>query len=261
MRRTEGIPPFQESINATPDLWPTGHTMLKVSDISIFYDGLQAIASVSLEIKTQEFVCILGPNGAGKSTLLKAIMGLLIPREGTIHFEGAAIHQLPPHRVAEMGIALIPEEGWLFSQMNVEENLLMGAYTKSARGRLREQMDFVYHLFPLLEERKFQQAQTLSGGERQMLAIGRGLMARPRLLMLDEPSLGLAPKVVRGILDTLARIHQDHQTTILLTEQNIYHALRLSQRGYVLENGRVAMEDSSQALLRSEHIKKNYLGL
>jgi branched-chain amino acid transport system ATP-binding protein len=235
--------------------------MLKISNISVFYDGLQAIASVSLEIREQEFVCILGPNGAGKSTLLKAIIGLLIPREGTIHFEGVAIHQLPSHRMAEMGIALIPEEGWLFPQMNVEENLLMGAYTRSARGRLREQMDFVYHLFPLLEERKFQQAQTLSGGERQMLAIGRGLMARPRLLMLDEPSLGLAPKVVRGILDTLARIHREHQTTILLTEQNIYHALRLTQRGYVLENGRVAMEDSSEALLQSEHIKKNYLGL
>ena len=235
--------------------------MLKVSNISVFYDGLQAIASVSLEIKTQEFVCILGPNGAGKSTLLKAITGLLVPREGTIHFEGAAIHQRPPHRVAEMGIALIPEEGWLFPQMNVKENLLMGAYTKSARGSLREQMDFVFHLFPHLEERKFQQAQTLSGGERQMLAIGRGLMARPKLLMLDEPSLGLAPRVVRDILDTLARIHREQQTTILLTEQNIYHALRLSQRGYVLENGTMAMEGSGEDLLRSEHIKKNYLGL
>jgi branched-chain amino acid transport system ATP-binding protein len=171
------------------------------------------------------------------------------------------IHHLPPHRVVKKGISLIPEEGWLFPHMNVEENLLMGAYPKETRKKVKEQMAFVFHLFPRLEERKFQLAQTLSGGERQMLAIGRGLMGRPRLLMLDEPSLGLAPKVVRDILDTLARIHQEHQTTILLTEQNIYHALRLTQRGYVLENGRVAMEDSSEALLQSEHIKKNYLGL
>ncbi len=235
--------------------------MLKISNISVFYDGLQAITSVSLEIKAQEFVAILGPNGAGTSTLLKTIAGLLSPQEGEIYFDQTPIHHLPPHRVVKKGICLIPEEGWLFPQMNVEENLLMGAYPKEIRKKVKERMAFVFHLFPRLEERKFQLAQTLSGGERQMLAVGRGLMAGPSLLMLDEPSLGLAPKVVRDILDTLARIHQDHQTTILLTEQNIYHALRLTQRGYVLENGRVAMEDSSESLLRSEHIKKNYLGL
>jgi branched-chain amino acid transport system ATP-binding protein len=235
--------------------------MLNVSNISVFYDGLQAIASVSVEIKAQEFVSILGPNGAGKSTLLKTIAGLLSPKEGRIYFDGTPIHDLPPHRVVQKGICLIPEEGWLFPQMNVEENLLMGAYPRETRRKVKEQIAFVFQLFPRLGERKFQLAQTLSGGERQMLAIGRGLMARPRLLMLDEPSLGLAPKVVRDILDTLAAIHREHQTTILLTEQNIYHALRLTQRGYVLENGRVAMENSSESLLRSEHIKKNYLGL
>jgi branched-chain amino acid transport system ATP-binding protein len=160
-----------------------------------------------------------------------------------------------------MGIALIPEEGWLFPQMNVEENLLMGAYVKRVRGILRKQMDFVFHLFPRLKERKRQQAQTLSGGERQMLAVGRGLMADPRLLMLDEPSLGLAPKVVKSILQTLAEIHRQRQTAILLAEQNIYHALQVTERGYVLENGKVVMENASEVLLKSEHIKRNYLGL
>jgi branched-chain amino acid transport system ATP-binding protein len=192
---------------------------------------------------------------------LKTIAGLLVPKEGTIQFEGATIHRQAPHRVASLGIALIPEEGWLFPQMNVEENLLMGAYVKRVRGKLRQQMDFVFDLFPRLKERRRQLAQTLSGGERQMLAIGRGLMADPKLLMLDEPSLGLAPKVVKSILQTLAEIHRQRQTTILLAEQNIYHALQVTQRGYVLENGRVVMENASEVLLQSEHIKRNYLGL
>jgi len=235
--------------------------MLSVQQIHVYYDGLQAIHGVSLSVKTNEFISIIGPNGAGKSTLLKTVAGLLVPKEGTIQFEGVTIHHQPPHRVASMGIALIPEEGWLFPQMNVEENLLMGAYVKRMRGTLKEQMEFVLNLFPRLRERKRQQAQTLSGGERQMLAIGRGLMAGPRLLMLDEPSLGLAPKVVKSILQTLAEIHRQRQTAILLTEQNIYHALQLTQRGYVLENGRVVMENASEVLLQSEHIKRNYLGL
>jgi branched-chain amino acid transport system ATP-binding protein len=235
--------------------------MLSVQRIHVYYDGLQAIYGVSLSVKAEEFISIIGPNGAGKSTLLKTIAGLLVPQEGTIQFEGATIHRQAPHRVASMGIALIPEEGWLFPQMNVEENLLMGAYVKRVRGILGKQMDFVFGLFPRLKERKRQQAQTLSGGERQMLAIGRGLMADPKLLMLDEPSLGLAPKVVKSILQTLAEIHRQRQTTILLAEQNIYHALQVTQRGYVLENGRVVMENASEVLLQSEHIKRNYLGL
>jgi len=235
--------------------------MLSVQQIHVYYDGLQALRGVSLSVEAKEFISIIGPNGAGKSTLLKTIAGLLVPKEGTIQFEGAAIHHQAPHRVASMGIALIPEEGWLFPQMNVEENLLMGAYVKRVRGILRKQMDFVFGLFPRLKERKRQQAQTLSGGERQMLAIGRGLMADPKLLMLDEPSLGLAPKVVKSILQTLAEIHRQRQTTILLAEQNIYHALQVTQRGYVLENGRVVMENASEVLLQSEHIKRNYLGL
>jgi len=235
--------------------------MLSVQQINVYYDGLQAIQGVSLSVKAKEFISIIGPNGAGKSTLLKTIAGLLVPKEGTIQFEGATIHRQAPHRVASLGIALIPEEGWLFPQMNVEENLLMGAYVKRVRGKLRQQMDFVFDLFPRLKERRRQLAQTLSGGERQMLAIGRGLMADPKLLMLDEPSLGLAPKVVKSILQTLAEIHRQKQTTILLAEQNIYHALQVTQRGYVLENGKVVMENASEVLLQSEHIKMNYLGL
>ncbi len=235
--------------------------MLRVETIDVYYGGLQALASITLKIETGEFVCILGPNGAGKSTLLKTIAGLLVPRQGQIQFLGESIHGLGPHQIVSRGISLIPEEGWLFPQMDVEENLLMGAYPKTMRKTAKERMEFVFNLFPTLRERRFQQVHTLSGGERQMLAIGRGLMGNPRLLMLDEPSLGLAPLVVRDILKTLTKIHEQQGTTILLTEQNIHHALMLTQRGYVLENGRIAMENTSQALLGSEHIKRNYLGL
>ncbi len=235
--------------------------MFEVKNISVYYDGLQAISSLSLSVENEEFVCILGPNGAGKSTLLKTIAGLLAPRGGQINFEGEAIHGKPPEKVAAMGIALVPEEGWLFAQMNVMENLLMGAFPKAARKKVRERMGLVFSLFPRLEERRNQLVETLSGGERQMLAVGRGLMTNPRLLMLDEPSLGLAPLVIKDILNTLTRVNEEEKTTILLTEQNIFHALKLSQRGYLLENGRIAMEGPSDELLRNEHIKKNYLGL
>jgi len=235
--------------------------MLNVESVSANYDGLQALSSVSLHVKEEEFVCILGPNGAGKSTLLQTISGLLVPREGEIHFRGEAIQGIRPHRVAALGIVLVPEEGWLFPQMDVRENLYMGAYLKEARKRLAERTDFVFHLFPILKQRQRQLAETLSGGERQMLSIGRSLMSNPKLLMLDEPSLGLAPLAVRDILDALSRINRKEKTPILLTEQNIFHALQLSQRGYLLENASLVMEGKSSDLLGSEHIKKNYLGL
>jgi len=235
--------------------------MLEVNVIDVFYDGLQALASVSLNIGTGEFVSILGPNGAGKSTLLQTIAGLLVPRNGEIRLLGEPIHTLGPHQIVGLGVSLIPEEGWLFPQMDVTENLLMGAFPRMMRGTVEDRMDFVFQLFPILRERHAQQAQTLSGGERQMLAIGRGLMASPRLLMLDEPSLGLAPLAIKAILGTLARIHEEQTATILLAEQNVHHALMLSQRGYILENGRITMEDESQALLGNSHIRRNYLGL
>ena len=235
--------------------------MLNIKNLNVFYDGLQALYDVSLEIQAKEFVCILGPNGAGKSTLLQTIAGMLAPGQGEISFKNQPIQGLAADKVAFLGLALIPEEGWLFGQMSVEENLLMGAYPKMARGNIRQQMDFVFDLFPILAERKKQQEETLSGGERQMLAVGRGLMSNPEMLLLDEPSLGLAPLVIKDILRVLVRINQEEKTTILLTEQNIFHALKISQRGYLLENGKIAMQGASEDLLGNEHIKKNYLGL
>jgi branched-chain amino acid transport system ATP-binding protein len=235
--------------------------MLNIKNLNVFYDGLQALYDISLEIQEEEFVCILGPNGAGKSTLLQAIAGMLVPGTGEISFKNRPIQGLAANKVASLGLALVPEEGWLFGQMSVAENLLMGAYPKSARRHIKRQMDFVFDLFPILAERKKQQEETLSGGERQMLAVGRGLMSNPRMLLLDEPSLGLAPLVVKDILSVLVRINQEEKTTILLTEQNIFHALKISQRGYLLENGKIAMQGAGKELLGNEHIKKNYLGL
>lgn len=235
--------------------------MLNIENVNVFYDGLQALYSVSLEIQAEEFVCILGPNGAGKSTLLQAIAGMLVPGQGAIFFKNRPIHGLAANKVASLGLALVPEEGWLFGQMSVAENLLMGAYPKTARPKIKRQMDFVFDLFPILAERRKQYEETLSGGERQMLAVGRGLMSNPEMLLLDEPSLGLAPLVVKDILSVLIRINQEEKTTILLTEQNIFHALKISQRGYLLENGKIAMQGASQQLLGSEHIKCNYLGV
>jgi branched-chain amino acid transport system ATP-binding protein len=234
--------------------------LLRVDRISAQYDGLEAISSVSLDIGQQDFVCILGPNGAGKSTLLQTIAGLVRSVSGEIIFEGNRISGLPPHQIAAMGISLVPEEGWLYPQMSVEENLLMGAYPKAVRQKCRERMGQVFDLFPRLSNRIKQSAETLSGGERQMLAVGRGLMSHPKLLMLDEPSLGLAPIVIQEILKTLTRINVEEKTTILLTEQNIFHALNLSRHGYLLENGKMIMSGSSAELLGNEHVKKNYLG-
>ena len=235
--------------------------MLNIENLNVFYDGLQALYNVSLEIQAEEFVCILGPNGAGKSTLLQSIAGMLNPEQGAIAFKNRPIHGLAAYKVASLGLALVPEEGWLFGQMSVEENLLMGAYPKTARRNIKRQMDFVFDLFPILAERRKQYEETLSGGERQMLAVGRGLMCNPKMLLLDEPSLGLAPLVIKDILSVLVRINQEEKTTILLTEQNIFHALKISQRGYLLENGKIAMQGASQDLLGNEHIKRNYLGV
>ncbi len=235
--------------------------MLKIENVNVFYDGLQALYSVSLEIQVEEFVCILGPNGAGKSTLLQTIAGMLAPKQGSIFFENRPIHGLESYNIASLGLALIPEEGWLYGQMSVEENLLMGAYPKSARKNIKRQMDFVFDLFPVLFDRKKQLAETLSGGQRQMVAVGRGLMCNPKMLLLDEPSLGLAPIVINDILKALVRINKEEKTTILLTEQNIFHALKISQRGYLLENGKISMQGASKELLGNKHIKKNYLGV
>jgi branched-chain amino acid transport system ATP-binding protein len=235
--------------------------MLRIREIDVFYDGLQALYSPSLEIREQEFVCILGPNGAGKSTLLQTVAGMMMPKAGEIIFYGKNINGFPPHEVTARGIALIPEEGWLFPQMPVEENLLMGAFIKRTRKKSQVELQFVYELFPRLKERRRQKAETLSGGERQMLCVGRGLMSQPKLLMLDEPSLGLAPMIIEDIFQTLRRINHDEKKTILLTEQNIFNALNASKRGYVMENGRIVLEGTSLELLNNNHVRKNYMGI
>lgn len=234
--------------------------VLEVNDIDVYYGELQALWGVSLHIDEGELISLVGSNGAGKTTTLRAISGILTPRRGKILFEGKDITGWPPHRIAQEGLAHIPEGRQLFPRLTVLENLKMGAYTPKAREHFDETLEFIFTLFPRLKERRGQIAGTLSGGERQMLAIARGLMLRPKLLMLDEPSLGLAPKLVQRVMDTLRRLHEEG-LTILLVEQNVRYALELADRGYVLETGRVVMEGEGKELLEDPRIKKAYLGL
>ena len=234
--------------------------LLEVREIDVFYGELQALWGVSLKIEEGEFVALIGPNGAGKTTTLKTISGLLKPARGQILFSGRDITGLPPHTIAAMGIAHVPEGRQIFPGLTVLENLKTGAYVRRAREKFEESLEFVFNLFPRLKERKNQVAGTLSGGERQMLAIARGLMSRPKLLMLDEPSLGLAPKLALEVMETLKRLHEEG-LTILLVEQNVKYALELADRGYVLETGRVVMHGTGKELLEDPRIKSAYLGL
>ena len=235
-------------------------TLLRLEGIEVGYGALTAVREVSLEVDVGETVALIGPNGAGKTTTLKAITGLVPLRRGTVALDGERIDGLSPARVVGRGIAHVPEGRQLFPTMSVRENLELGAAGPDARARRADTLEWVFRLFPRLAERTRQLAGTLSGGEQQMCAIGRGLMARPRLLMLDEPSLGLAPVVVKQIFEVLAQINRDG-TTILLVEQNVARALGLAHRGYVLENGRIALSGPRDALLASGHIKQAYLGL
>jgi branched-chain amino acid transport system ATP-binding protein len=233
--------------------------MLQVQELCAGYGKVPILRSVSFHVEDGEVVAILGPNGAGKSTLLKNISGLLSSNSGAIRWRGRDIRGLPPHRITRAGISFIPEGGRLFSNMTVRENLLMGAYSR--RENLRKgAMEQVFEIFPVLHSRSSQLAGTLSGGEKQMLAIGRGLIAGPSLLMLDEPSLGLAPTLVDGIYERL-QLLRSRGLTVLLVEQNTNYALELSDRGYVLENGQIVMEGSGAELASSEHVKRHYLGL
>ena len=234
--------------------------LLEIEHIDVFYGDVQVIFDLSLHIEEGEVVSIIGGNGAGKSTLLKTISGLMNPRRGDIAFQGTAIHQAPPEDIVEHGIVHVPEGRRLFSLMTVKDNLIVGAYNKRADRKKEQTLSEVYGLLPRLQERASQLAITLSGGEQQMVAIGRGLMARPRLLMLDEPSLGLAPILIKDIFETVRKI-ADQGTTVLLVEQDVKHSLSLSDRGYVLEHGRIAMEGAADALLNDPHIKTAYLGL
>jgi branched-chain amino acid transport system ATP-binding protein len=233
--------------------------LLEISDLNAGYGKVPVLRDVTFHIREGEVVAIIGPNGAGKSTLLKTISGLVKPSSGKITFGEQRIEGLETHNVTRVGISYIPEGGRPFSNMTVRDNLLMGAYVN--RANLKEGvLEEIFEIFPVLEERQSQMARTLSGGEKQMLAIGRGLASRPRLLMLDEPSLGLAPKLVDELYQKLRSL-RELGLTVLLVEQNITYALELAGRGYVLENGHVVLEGSSDELSRNVHIKEHYLGL
>jgi branched-chain amino acid transport system ATP-binding protein len=237
----------------------TGATLLAVDGIETFYGSIQALKGVSLEVHDGEIVTLIGANGAGKSTTLRSINGLNHPRRGTIRFDGANITRTPPHEVVRLGIAQSPEGRKLFPRMTVTENLEMGAFQRKDRGALKDDMDRVFTLFPRLAERRNQKAGTMSGGEQQMCAIGRALMARPRLLMLDEPSMGLAPIFVERIFETIVEVNRQG-TAILLVEQNALMALDVASRGYVLETGHVALADDAKALAQNPEVRKTYLG-
>src|SRR5512139_3526354 len=234
--------------------------MLKVKGIEVFYGDLQALRDVSLEVNEKEVISIVGSNGAGKSTTLLTLSGILRPRGGEIYFKEKPVHRLSSSKIVEMGIVQIPEGRQLFPSLTVIENLEMGAQFPRTKRMRQETMAWVFKLFPRLEERRSQLAGTLSGGEQQMLAIGRGLMSRPALLMLDEPSLGLSPILVKAIFDITKEINQ-RGTTLLLVEQNVFHSLKLSHRGYVLENGSIVLSGTGQELLKNQHIRQSYLGL
>ncbi len=234
--------------------------MLRVNGISVSYEGTPALTQVSFEVHEGEMVSIVGSNGAGKSTVLKAISGILHPHEGTIEFCNQRIDRLPAYEVVTRGIAHVPEGRRLFSKLSILENLLVGAYTNKSEGLRMSTIKQVYEIFPILRDRQAQRAGTLSGGEQQMLAIGRALMSQPRLLMLDEPSLGIMPVMVERLFEVTRRVNEQGMT-ILLVEQNVRRALGLAHRGYVLQTGRIVLEGSGEELLKSDQVRKAYLGL
>jgi branched-chain amino acid transport system ATP-binding protein len=233
--------------------------MLEIENLEVSYGALMALQGVSLTIQSGEMVALVGPNGAGKSTLLKTIAGLLVPRGGMIRWEGKRVDAEPPERIVERGIALVPEGRRLFGRMTVRENLELGAFTERAQKEQRAQLDRVYTIFPRLLERERQPAGLLSGGEQQMLALGRALMGLPRLLLLDEPSLGLAPKVVESIFSILVELHREGMS-LLIIEQNVQAVLRLVSRAYILESGKIVGEGEAQRLLQNDHVRAVYLG-
>jgi branched-chain amino acid transport system ATP-binding protein len=233
--------------------------LLEINDIHTYYGAIQALHGVSVHVDEGEIVTLIGANGAGKSTLLNTICGLLRPRSGTIFFAGEPIHELPPHEIVVRGLAQAPEGRNVFGRLNVIENLEMGAFARKDKDGIQRDMERVFALFPRLKERARQMAGTLSGGEQQMLAIGRSLMANPRLLLLDEPSMGLAPILVETIFDTIREINS-LGVTILLVEQNALMALSVAKRGYVLETGEIVLKDSANALQENEMVRKAYLG-
>ncbi|CUR68605.1 LIV-I protein F [Achromobacter xylosoxidans] len=235
--------------------------MLKVDNLSVAYGGVQAVRDVSLQVRPGEIAALLGANGAGKSSTLLAIIGSVKPREGRVVFEGRDITGTPPDQLVKQGIAMIPEGARVFARQPVEQNLRLGAYTVRDERVYRERLDKVYALFPRLKERREQLAGTMSGGERQMLAIGRALMSGPRLLLIDEPSLGLSPLLVEQVFDALAALNRDDGLSVLLVEQNMAQALEVAARAYVMQSGRVALSGDAAELAASDEVRRAYLGM
>jgi branched-chain amino acid transport system ATP-binding protein len=234
--------------------------MLKVSGIDVFYGDLQVLWDVSFEVRDKEILVLVGANGAGKSTTLKTISGLVKPRKGSIEFDGVRLDQLSPDKVIGQGVVHVPEARRLFREMSVEENLIMGSLSPDAKKKRYETMEWVYELFPRMKERRKQAAGTLSGGEQQMAAIGRGLMALPKVLMFDEPSLGLSPILVQDVFAIAKRINKEG-VTVMLVEQNVRQTLAMCDRAYVLENGRVVLQGTGNELSNDPHVKEAYLGI
>ncbi len=235
--------------------------MLKLKNIQTFYGNIQALKGVTIEIAEGEIITLIGANGAGKTTTLMAVSGIVPPRSGEIFFMGEPITGMEPDRIVSLGICQVPEGRRIFPYLSVAENLDMGAFLRNDKSEIKRDMEYIFDLFPILAERRHQAGGTLSGGEQQMLAISRALMAKPKLLLLDEPSLGLAPLIVKKIFEIISKINAENNTTIFLVEQNANLALKVAARGYVMENGRITLTDSSKNLLANEEVKKAYLGL
>ena len=234
--------------------------MLRVNGINVFYGDLQVLWDVTFEVKEKEILVLVGANGAGKSTTLKTISSLLTPVSGTIEFNGIRLDHLPPNKIIEQGIVHVPEGRRLFPEMSVEENLILGSIYGKSKNKRSETLEYAYSLFPRLKERRKQMAGTLSGGEQQMLAVGRGLMSLPKLMMFDEPSLGLSPILVQNIFDLIKKVNKEG-VTILLVEQNVTQTLAMCDRAYVLENGRNVLEGTGKELMANDHVREVYLGI
>ena len=235
--------------------------MLRLRNINSFYGNIQALKNVNIEISRGEIITLIGANGAGKTTTLMTISGLVPSRSGEITFMGKTIHNMRPDRIVSLGISQVPEGRRIFPYLTVLENLDMGAFLRTDKKNIKKDMEYIFDLFPILSQRRNQFGGTLSGGERQMLAISRAIMARPTLLLLDEPSLGLAPLIVRQLFEIIKKINIENQTTVFLVEQNANLALKAAHRGYVMENGRITLSDSAENLLSNENVRKAYLGL
>ncbi len=235
--------------------------MLEVKNIKTYYGNIQALKGVDIQISEGEIITLIGANGAGKTTTLMSISGIVPPRSGEVLFLGQPISDLQPNEIVSLGICQVPEGRRIFPYLTVSENLDMGAFLRTDSAEVKKDQEYIFELFPILAERRNQAGGTLSGGEQQMLAVGRALMARPRLLLLDEPSLGLAPLVVRQIFEIIKKINTENKTTIFLVEQNANLALKVAHRGYVMENGRITLSDTSANLMANEDVKKAYLGM